>query len=106
MLALMHGRKGAALVAAFLLTQIGLLCLSMGAFWQISVFCTAPAASPWSLAFGLLHVSLLGLLLVGLLSLHFVRLRLLYIGLVTAALLTLPLQATLVSHRVLWCDGP
>lgn len=93
-------------MAALLVTQVGLFWLSMNTLSQVSVFCTAPESSPWSLAFGLVHVLLLGLLLLGLLSLHFVRLRLIYIALVAAALLALLIQAALVSHGTLWCDAP
>ena len=91
-------------MAALLLLQVGLAGLSTDSLWQISVFCTAPASSPWSLVFGLVHALLLGLLIFGLFSLHFVRLRLPYIALVTAALIALPIQALFVTRGTLWCD--
>ena len=65
-----------ALVAALLLLQIVLGGLATNGAWEISVWCTAPASSPWSLVFALVHGILLGLLIFGLFSLRFVRLRL------------------------------
>jgi hypothetical protein len=106
MLSHIQGKAGTALVGALLLMQATLFSLSMDSLVQISIFCTAPASSPWSLPFGLLHVLLLCLLIVGLVSLHFVRLRLFYIVLAIAALSALPIQASLVSKGTLWCDAP
>lgn len=104
MSALTHGRIGTALVAILLLIQVALFWLSLDALMQVSVFCTAPASSSWSLAFGIVHILLLALLLIGLLSMRFVRLRLAYIALVIPALLALPVQAAFVSNGSLWCD--
>ena len=93
-------------MAALLLLQVGLAELSTDTLWQISVFCTAPASSPWSLVFGLVHVLMFGLLIFGLVSFRYVRLRLPYIVLVTAALIALSIQAMLVTRGTLWCDIP
>jgi hypothetical protein len=58
------------------------------------------------MVFGVLHFAFLGLLGVGLVSLRFRKLRLPYVVLVIAALAMLPVQASLVSHGALGCDGP
>ena len=98
-------RRGAALVAFLLLLQWALLWLSTDAYVQISIFCTGPATSRLSLPFGLLHLLFLALLLLGAVSLAVRRLRLPYIALLCAVLVVLPVQATLVSHGALTCDG-
>jgi hypothetical protein len=100
------GKVGTALVGTLLAMQVTLLCLGMGQLPQITFFCTAPASSPLSVPFGLLHLLLLCLLIVGLPSLHFVRLRLYYVVLFIAVLSALPIQAALVSNGTLWCDAP
>lgn len=108
MVGFITGRRGTGLIALLLVAQTGILWLSMdaGAYSAVSVFCTGPADSRIGFLFGLLHLLLLGLLLTGLLSLRIARLRLPYIGVLTAALVLLPVQATLVSNGSLSCDGP
>lgn len=106
MMMFIHDRRGAVLVAGLLLVQITLLGLSLDAITEISIFCTGPAASRLSPLFGILHLLLSGLLVLGLLSLRLVRLRGPYIGLLIAAMIALPVQATLVFHGILSCDGP
>lgn len=106
MLAFMQDRRGTVLVASLLLIQIVLLGLSMDVLMEISIFCTGPAASHLGLLFGILHWTFLGLALTGLLSLRFNRLRVPYVALVIVAIAALPVQATLVSHDILSCDGP
>lgn len=106
MAAFIQGHRGAAVVSMLLIIQAALLWASFDAYPQISVFCTGPAESRVGLLFGLLHILLLGLLLVGVLSLTYVRLRMAYIVLLGAVLIMLPIQARLVSESVLGCDSP
>jgi hypothetical protein len=106
MIAFMKGRAGIASVAALLLLQIVLFWLSMDEFMEISVFCTGGTNNPLGWLFGMIHLLLLGLLFLGLLSLRVPEFRLPYIGLLAAALLTLPAQASLVEHHQLSCDAP
>ena len=101
-----QGQLGLIIVAIFLTLQVGLFWLSMSVFFRISVFCTAPASSPWSLPFGILHLIMFLLLFVGLASLRYERLRTPYIIFVALGLMMLPIQAGLVSHDILRCDGP
>ena len=95
-------------MAVLLITQLGIFLLGMdaGAFASITVFCTGPASSGLSLIFGLLHLLFLGLFVVGIASLAFHRVRLPYIGILTVALLMIPVQASLVLNGTLSCDGP
>jgi hypothetical protein len=106
MVSILHGRLGAALVAALLLLQLCVAWLSLTTYEQISVFCTGPASSNLGWLFGGLHLLLLGLLVLGLLALRAVQLRALYIVVLTAALALLPIQATLVQRSVISCDSP
>ena len=106
MFAFTQGRRGAAIVAAILFIQLAVFALSMDAYTQISVLCTGPASSGLSWPFGLLHIAFLALFLIGILSFALPTLRLLYIALMTVALLMLPVQASLVSNGTLSCDGP
>ena len=101
----MKGGKGRGIVAAFLVLQVVLFYLSMDELMQISFFCTGPASNPLGLLFGLIHLLFLGLLLFGLLSLGVSEFRVPYIGLLAAALLTLPVQAWLVERQQLTCDA-
>lgn len=73
---------------------------------QLSIFCTV-SSRPWlGWLFGLLHWTLLGLLVTGVMSFAVSGLRIFYFSAVLAALLALPVQASLVQQRVLSCDGP
>jgi hypothetical protein len=78
----------------------------MDEMMQISFFCTGPASNPLGLLFGLIHLLFFGLLFLGVLSLRFSEFRLAYVGLLAAALLTLPAQALLVERHDLSCDAP
>ena len=102
---LANSRRGAVVVAAFLILQIVLFALSMDAFMEMSVFCTAPTSSPWSLPFGFLHLSFVGLFLLGIVSLRVTELRLRYVALIAIALLLLAVQILLVWKGVLRCDA-
>ena len=101
-------RRGAILVAALVMAQLALFMLSMdaGTYAKISIFCTGPASSRLSFLFGLLHLHLALLLLVGALSLKIARLRLVYVGLLTVSVGMLAVQADFVSQGTLTCDGP
>jgi hypothetical protein len=101
-------RLGAGLVGLFLLVQLGVLwvSVSVSGYEQTSVFCTGPTSSRLSWAFGGLHLLFLALLVMGLLSIKALRLRAPYVGLLTAALVILPVQASLVHRGVLQCDLP
>lgn len=106
MTSFIRGRLGGALVAFFLLGQLGLLWASVSGFEQFSVFCTGPASSNLSWFFGGLHLLLLALLMLGLLSIKAVRLRAYYLALLAFALFMLPIQGSFVHRGVLSCDGP
>ena len=103
---LTRGRLGVALIAFFLLGQVGLLWASVSGHEEFSVFCTGPASSNLSWLFGGLHVLFLCLLMLGLLSITAVRLRSSYLALLTFALVMLPVQANFVHRGLLSCDGP
>ena len=94
------------MVAFLLLVQLAVLSISVNGYEQVSVFCTGPASSKLGWLFGGLHFLFLALLAVGPLSFAFLKLRAPYAGILIAALLMLPVQASLVQHRVLSCDGP
>jgi hypothetical protein len=93
-------------VAALLVLQVVLLWFSLGVYSEISVLCTAPASKGLGLLFGLIHMLFLALLVLGLISFRFTAVRLPYIALLAAALVALPIQATLVNTGQLWCDTP
>jgi hypothetical protein len=92
-------------VTVLLVLQVALLMLSFDALWMIFIFCTATNV-PWLGNFGLIHFAYLGLLVLGFASLWWRRGRLIYIALVSVALLALPAQAWMVRHDFLYCDGP
>ncbi len=106
MVSFLHGRLGTALVASLLLLQVCVGWASLSGYEQISVFCTGPASSGWGWLFGGLHLLFLALVVLGLLSLRAIRVRALYIAFLTAALVLLPLQASLVQRGVMSCDVP
>lgn len=101
-------RRGLILVAFLLVIQGLLFWLSMqgDAFSRISVFCTGSALRSLSLLFGLLHLLFIVVSVVGVLSLRFPKVRPIYIALIGMGLLTLPIQAVLVSNEILRCDVP
>lgn len=96
------------LVMGLLAAQLGLLLLSLdaGAYARLSIFCTGPASSRIGLAFGLLHLLFALLVPLGIASLRFARLRVVYAGLLLAALALLPVQVHLVEQGRMTCDGP
>lgn len=106
MLTLLKDRRGAGLVCGLLLVQIATLWWSMDKAPDISIFCTGPATSIIGTFFGILHMFLGFLLLVGLLSFHFVRLRIPYLVFLIILMAALPVQSMLVSHGTLSCDAP
>ena len=106
MASFIRGRQGAALVAFFLLVQVAVLWTSVGGYEEISAFCTGPSSSKLSWLFGGLHLLFLALLVAGPLSFAFWKLRAPYVGILIAALIILPVQASLVNQRVLSCDAP
>jgi succinate-acetate transporter protein len=101
-----YGRRGAGLVAFFLLVQLAVLAVSVSGYEQISIFCTGPATSKLSWLFGGLHLLFLALLVVGALSFVFVRFRAPYVGILCAALALLPVQASFIGQRLMSCDVP
>jgi hypothetical protein len=106
MLSFMQGRRGATLVVCVLLTQAGLLYLSFDDLMQISIFCTVSQGSKVGWLFGLLHWTLLALFVAGVMSLVVAGLRIFYVCAMVAALLALPVQASLVEQGTITCDGP
>jgi hypothetical protein len=106
MAAFMRSRAGTAAVVALLVLQAALFWLSMDQLMQVSIFCTGGASNPLGLLFGLIHLLFLALLFLGLLSLRVSEFRIWYVGLLAAALLALPAQASLVQHHHLSCDAP
>jgi hypothetical protein len=106
MVSMLRGRPGAALVAFFLLLQLGILWASVSGYEQISIFCTGPATSNLSWVFGARHLLFLALFVMGLLSIRATALRVPYLALLTVALIILPVQASLVHRHALSCDAP
>lgn len=92
-------------VAGALAAQLGLLWWSLDGFLALSVFCTV-AAAPLLWIFNALHHGYAGLLLLGLASLVWPPARLPYLALLALTLPALPVQAWLVRHGHLSCDGP
>ena len=93
-------------VVTMLILQVVVLSVSLGGFYEISVFCTGPTSSWLSGAFGLLHLSFLVLLALGMASLAWPAARPAYLLMIVAGLALLPIQATLVRSHNLTCDFP
>ena len=96
----------APIVVFMLILQIVVLFVSLEAYPEISIFCTGPATGWIQSAFGLLHISFLGLLALGMASLAWRAARPSYLILILLCLVVLPVQAVLVQSHVLTCDGP
>ena len=93
-------------VASMLFLQVVVLSVSLDAYYEISVFCTGPASSWLSWVFGLLHLSFLALLALGMASLAWRAARPAYLVMIVVGLAILPIQATLVHSGILKCDFP
>lgn len=99
------------LVLLTLTAQLVVLKLSLddGTF---SIFCAGPsyavstAFSVLPLAFGILHLLLAVLLLLGLASLKVIRLRTAYVLTAVLCMCVLPAQSALVVEGRLSCDAP
>lgn len=100
------GRRGPLLISGLLALQLLLLLASFGPLLQVSIFCAGPRSSTLAGVFGVVHLLLLGLLIVGALSLRFSSLRLPYAALLVLGLAALPMQASFVSNGQLKCDLP
>ena len=72
----------------------------------MSIFCTGPNESWVAVMFGVVHLTLLALLGLGLFAIRFWSLRLPYAALLLACLSALPIQAHLVATGNLHCDVP
>lgn len=93
-------------VALLLVVQFILFWESLGPLFPISIFCTAERSQTLSLGFGLVHLMLAALFVLGLVSLRWPRARLTYVALILLCLCALPVQAVLVAKHQLWCDFP
>lgn len=89
-----------------LIIQVGVLLVSLDAYYPISAFCAGPASSWLAKAFGMVHVSFLVLLGLGIASLGWRAARAPYLIITVVGLLLLPVQATLVQSQILRCDFP
>lgn len=106
MASFIRGRQGKALVAFLLVVQLAVFSISISAYEEISVFCAGPTSSKLMWPFFALHLLFLALLVLGPLSFKFLRLRAPYVGMVTAALVFLPVQVSFVHHGLLTCNAP
>lgn len=93
-------------VVFMLVLQVVVLFAGMGTYYEISIFCTGPASSWLSWVFGLVHLSFLGLLALGLASLAWRPARPAYLIVIFLGMAALPVQAALVHSHVLKCDLP
>jgi len=93
-------------VMSMLVVQVVALVVSFDRYYEISIFCTGPASSWLSWVFGLLHLSFLGLLMLGIASLAWPAARPAYLILIFVGLGGLAVQATLVHSHILKCDFP
>jgi hypothetical protein len=92
-------------VIVLLVVQMALFWLSLDAFMDISIFCTA-TNNFWLKFFGLIHFAYVILFVVGVASLSFKRARIPYIVLTVLASAALPAQAWLLANDYVYCDAP
>lgn len=93
-------------VVFMLIVQLVVLFVSWDTYYEITIFCTGPATGWIQWTFALIHLSFLGLLVLGLASLVWLAARPAYLILILLGLAALPVQAMLVHSHVLKCDLP
>ena len=92
------------LIAACLIGQLIILYISFDAYMAISPFCTV-ATDGLRILFGLLHLSLFAVFVLGSLALVLPNLRRFYLVFLGLGLIALSVQAVLVQNGQLTCDA-